>query len=212
MALSAPAFATPDPATHITDRVIGFGDERFLVERVTKQYPGSDSLFFNIVEILEISVWNGRVLSRCGILNEVHRDDDGDGEWDVMEVKPKNPCKLKEGEVSMITPPETLKMDGARIVDGKKQVADSEFVLKRLQAMTKGEVQACEKQNEKGAEIPIGGCSLANSDHKEISIAGDVAIGPSHALIPVRFGDRTDPDMDQALIWIAVGRKYWDPN
>jgi hypothetical protein len=209
------AFATPDAATKVTDQLLWVGEDRFVVLRTSELGFSSYYKLETRFERVEISVWDGRILSRCSLGVQQAEDATGEGDWVVTNIAPDAGCSAAPG--AAMTHPGPLLHPGRRVeaVEGalvlmspdgtQKPLADAEFVRSRVVAMLAAERQACETQ---GNDWPtFGGCFLGE-ETETCEVQSGIRATEERLFLSLKCGD---PDFDNSLVWLAIGRAFWDP-
>ena len=196
--LVSPLCATPDPMASVTDRLAWMEEDRFIVLRQTELGFGTYFQHRIQYERLEISIYDGRVLSRCSLGVEDYIGDytvtynktPPDIGCDIISdesISPITPLlidaifKMIDGQIFVGRPDEGQifvrpRDEGTVFVNGRtytyEMLADQNFVFSRLEAMTASERErSCEAWETKNWESQFGGCELSRPF--EVSYGGD---------------------------------------
>ena len=186
--LVSPLYATPDPTASVTDRLAWMEEDRFVVLRQTELGFGTYFQSRTQYERLEISIYDGRVLSRCSLGVEEYI---GDETVTYNKMPPDIGCEIiPDGSISPITPlliDTNVKMLDGQIFVGRpdegqvferypdvgkvfvngrtytyRMLADQNFVFSRLEAMTASEREkSCEAYDTQVWESVFGGCEFS---------------------------------------------------
>ena len=206
------ANATPDPWAEVRDTFIGADADRYVVMRLTQLHFGTYYQYRDVYEMVEISVWDGRVLNRCVLHIVDAHDTTANGDW-VYENTGADPgctdvlgSELAAGRDINLLPDVsvTLSDEGAVLLhtQGDSRIlATVDFVQTRLAAMTAGEREACLTQEETWPMF--GGCHLPGYSGEYCSVYARPRTTREVVFMPIHCAG-------QSLYWLAVGRAYWD--
>jgi len=207
------AGATPDAWSSVTDRLLWAAEDRFVTLRVTELGYASYYQRQARVERVEISIWDGRILSRCSLGVQDGVDETTLGDWAITETPPDPGCDAAPS-AGMVPPLPILQPDfGPSLEDGaivlerrsdgrRSTLADAGFVADRLAAMTEAERQACLDQPQ--VWPTFGGCFLGQQP-EDCTLSRQVWASANTVFFQV-----TCADADESVLWIALGRENWE--
>ena len=103
--LVTPLYATPQPTASVTDRLAWMEEDRFVVLRQTKLGFGTHFQNRTQYERLEISIYDGRVLSRCSLGVEDTISEAIVDTFEYNKTPPDIGCEIiPDGSISPVTP------------------------------------------------------------------------------------------------------------
>ena len=220
--LATPILSTPSPEMSIKDELLFVGEDRFVVMRTTDYGFGTYYKRRTSKELVEISVWNGRVLARCFLqdnettyTHDVTNKNGGsfiNSQTTDLRLDPQ--CPFNNNFDMAVPYPLEATITNIEIKDGSLSLsskgkvsilANKNFILTRLESMAEAEMKAgCKSWDEEEYHNRFG---CGNMD--EPNEVGDLILATDDRVFIQIISHESDSGW-VSKYWLAINRMYWD--